>query len=104
MRISSHGSQICLGYAAQQAKGLLTPYSFERREPRDYGRCDRYSILWDLSYWFVQKSSGSLTTVLPKHYCQELGIEKNDLLVLSLNGKQIIVEKGFVTPESGYQE
>jgi alcohol dehydrogenase (NADP+) len=25
-----------LGYAAQQVKGPLTPYSFERREPRDY--------------------------------------------------------------------
>jgi alcohol dehydrogenase (NADP+) len=24
------------GYAAQQAKGPLTPYSFERRDPRDY--------------------------------------------------------------------
>jgi uncharacterized zinc-type alcohol dehydrogenase-like protein len=24
------------GYAAQQAKASLTPYSFERREPRDY--------------------------------------------------------------------
>ena len=24
------------GYAAQQAKGLLAPYSFERKEPRDH--------------------------------------------------------------------
>ena len=33
-----------LGYAAQQVKGPLTPYSFERREPRDY------DVLIDIQY------------------------------------------------------
>ena len=53
---------------------------------------------------FVQENSGSLTIVIPKFYCQELGIVKNDLLVLSLDGKQITIEKGFVVPESGYHK
>lgn len=48
---------------------------------------------------FTIENSGSLTTVIPKYYCQVLGI-KNDLLVLSLNGKQITIEKGFVTPDN----
>lgn len=34
--VSSNSMIPVLGYAAQQAKGPLTRYSFERREPRDY--------------------------------------------------------------------
>jgi uncharacterized zinc-type alcohol dehydrogenase-like protein len=35
------------GYAAQQAKGPLTPYSFERREPHDY------DVVIDIQYYGI---------------------------------------------------
>lgn len=35
--------QVC-GYAAQHAKAPLTPYSFERREPRDH------DVMIDIQY------------------------------------------------------
>ena len=39
--------QVC-GYAAEQAKAPLTPYSFERREPRDPDVVIDIQYSWDL--------------------------------------------------------
>ena len=61
--------QVC-GYAAQQAKSPLTPYSFERREPRDY------DVVIDIQYSGICHSdihqvnnewSGSTYPMVPGH-------------------------------------
>ena len=41
------------GYAAQQAKGPLTPYSFERKDPHDY------DVVIDIQYCRICHTSGT---------------------------------------------
>jgi hypothetical protein len=55
---------------------------------------------------FVQgtRRSRSLTIGLPSYFCDELGIEKGDLLVVRKDKKRLVLEKAFVVPEYEHQE
>jgi hypothetical protein len=55
---------------------------------------------------FVQgtKRSRSLTVGLPSYFCDELGIEKGDLMVIRKDKKRLVLEKVFVVPEYDHKE
>jgi antitoxin component of MazEF toxin-antitoxin module len=41
----------------------------------------------------IVKAGGSLVVALPSHFAQQLGIEKGDMVEITLTGKQIVIEK-----------